>query len=449
MKSKLVCAVSVLTITVAEANTKPTGTSGEEANWTALSTSAAAPLPADDNDFRVYWKDGLRFETANKAFKLQIGGRIQYDWGFFSGDGIEDAGIPLDDGTEFRRARLFVGGTVYDNIEFKAQYEFAGKEEQKDTVDTSSGGEETVEFKDTRPGFKDVYLGILDTPVGNLRLGHFKEPFSLQELTSSKYITLMERSSVVEAFAPSRNSGAMLSDTFNDERGTWAVGLFRDTDDAAFERGDSDWAGTGRITYLPIDDKESSTLVHVGLAYSYRGADDDKVRYRARPEAHLVDRFVDTGTIAADSSSLAGVEAAWVKGPFSIQGEYMNADVDADGISNPDFDGFYVQTSYFLTGESRPYKNSEGSFSRVKPKANFGSGGGPGAWEVALRYSSIDLEDGDVGGDIEQSRLDNIGAGLNWYLNPNTRFMLNYIHADQDVIGSNAELLMLRFQIDF
>ena len=107
--------------------------------------------------------------------------------------------------------------------------------------------------------------------------------------------------------------------------------------------------------------------------------------------------------------------------------------------------GYYVQGSYFLTGEHRNYKTSTGLFSRVKPKANFSSRLGQlGAWEVTLRYSSLDLTDNPVNG----GELDDITAGLNWHLNPNIRLMFNYIRADKEDVGE-ADIALLRMQVDF
>jgi phosphate-selective porin OprO/OprP len=97
-----------------------------------------------------------------------------------------------------------------------------------------------------------------------------------------------------------------------------------------------------------------------------------------------------------------------------------------------------------LTGEHRKYKPSAGAFSRVKPKKNYGFGGGPGAWEVAVRYSALDLNDSGVTG----GTLSDISAGLNWYLNPNMKIMWNYVHAEVGSVGQ-ADMALMRLQIDF
>ncbi len=370
------------------------------------------------------WKNGLNFGSDDKAFKFKLGGRIMSDFAFMTED---DPIKPLvgdgkDVTSEFRRARFYLSGTIYDKIIFKAQYDFAG-------------GDADV---------KDLYIGMQKLPgVGTLKIGHFKEPFGLEELTSSKYITFMERS-LPAVFTPGRNTGIGVFKEEFEGRLTWALGAFLDANDYGDEGGQEDSVSvTGRITALPwFEGKEK--LLHLGLAYSWRDATDKDLRFRERPESHLTaNRFVDTGTFAADSEHRLGIEAALVCGPFSLQGEYMFSDVDGlAGGPEPSFDGYYGYASYFITGEHRSYK--KGAFSRVKPKSNFLDEGGAGAWEIAARYSSLDLTDEGIAG----GELDDITVGLNWYLNPNVRVMWNYVNADLDDVG-DADIFQMRFQIDF
>ena len=373
-------------------------------------------------DFRVFWKEGLNFDSQDGSFKLKIGGRLQNDW-FWSSeeDSIKSNVGEQEDGVEFRRARIYFSGLIYDNVEYKLQFGFEGGD-----VD-----------------LQDAYLALTDFPFGTLKMGRFNEPFSLDELTSSKYITFMERA-LPNALSPGRNNGFMLYNVASNERMTTAVGVFRDTDDYGEDSGDDGgYNVTGRITVLPIYRDKGASLLHIGLGYSYRNP-DDSVQYRQRPEAHLAEYFIDTGSFAGDQADLLGLEAAWVNGPVSLQGEYIKTDVNRIGGSDVTFDGYYIQASYFLTGEHRSYKTSEAAFSRTRPKKNYSSGGGRGAWEVNARYSELDLNDGGITG----GELDNITAGLNWYLNPNTKIMWDYIHADKDRIGQ-ADIFMMRLQFDF
>ena len=121
------------------------------------------------------------------------------------------------------------------------------------------------------------------------------------------------------------------------------------------------------------------------------------------------------------------------------------ADVDAIEGSDLDFSSYYVQVSYVLTGESRKYDHVTGGFRGVTPRRDFrGEPRGPGAWELGARYAGIDLNDGDVAG----GELDEITLGLNWYLNANTRVMLNYLMADLDGVG-DVDILQTRFQVFF
>lgn len=387
------------------------------------------------SDFRVFWKEGLRFETPDGDFKLKIGGRIYNDWGWMRQDSDVKNHTKLDttpigdqqDGTEFRSARLYVAGTIYDNVDYKVQFDIGGKEEETDK----------------RPVFKDVYLGIRGLPFGYLKMGHFKEPFSLEQLTSSRFITFMERS-LADAFVPARNTGFTLSSTALNNRMTWAAGLFRETIGTGLEQSEGGYNLTGRVTALPWYEDKGAKLLHIGAAYSFRNP-EDTLAYDSKPEAHLASDFVETSTIAINRANIVGLESALICGPFSLQGEYMLADLDRKhSSSEPTFDGFYVQGSYFLTGEHRKYKTSAGAFDRVKPKENFSYGDGPGAWEVAARYSQIDLSDSGVSG----GKLKDITVGLNWYLNPNMRIMWNYVRSDLDNVG-NADLFLMRFQVDF
>ena len=134
-------------------------------------------------------------------------------------------------------------------------------------------------------------------------------------------------------------------------------------------------------------------------------------------------------------------------GSFSLQGEYVVNSVDA--LEEYNFSAYYGQVSYFLTGERRKYKNSFSGFDRVKPNTNIGDGNNFGAIELAARYSSMDLSE------LNGGKLNDITVGLNWYLNPRTRVMFNYVmgRLDKSSVESNVETnessLQCRVQIDF
>lgn len=387
---------------------------------------------------RAFWKDGLRFESADKRYKLKIGGRIHYDGQFFDPDDDTKAAVEttsgagvktrIEDGTEIRRARIELSGEVADR------------------VDWAFG----MDFGSGTTNFRNVYAGVKDLPFGNFRGGQFKEPYGLEQVGSSNNTLFIERS-LMNALVPAFNAGVMLYDDFAGERVTWAVGAFRTgLDTGEVSKGDGEYAGTARITGLPLYSEDGRDFVHVGVGYSHRSPTDDTQTFSSKPEANLAPNYVTTGGVPTETVDLFGLEAAWVRGPFSVAGEYTQASLDGDTgtTSDPDFAGYYVQASYFITGECRGYKKAQGVFDGLKPDEN-AFGGGVGAWEVAARMSSLDLQDdGTDGGELED-----LTFGVNWYLNPNTRLMIDYILADLDPAAGapdgTTNILAFRWQFNY
>lgn len=372
-----------------------------------------------------YWKNGLNAQSADKKFKFKFGGRIMNDYVFWKSDDAteEVVGENLNTGTEFRRARLYVSGTIYENVDFKAQYDFAGGE----------------------AAFKDVYIA-LKTALGKLTVGHFYAPFGLEEQTSSKYISTMERG-LHNTFVPSRQTGFGLKNQVPDQEWWWGIGMFRSADDFGddVENGEGEWFYSARFAGRPYVNEEGDQYLHVGASAMMINYPDEEIRFRARPMVHISPRFVDTSTFDADEGTHLGLEAAFVSGPFHCQAEWVSAETeDDDSDVEPKFDAYTLQAGFFLTGETRPYKDS--FFDRVKPKTNWDGEGGTGAWELVASLSSIDLNDEG----IEGGEMDVLVLGLNWYLNPNTRIMLNWNRIDLDRDDADkVDAVQLRFQIDF
>jgi len=296
----------------------------------------------------------------------------------------------------------------------------------------------------------DLYLRLRD-PRDTLSLtaGHFKEPFGLEQLTSSADTTFLERA-LPDAFAPGRSVGAMVHGEWLDRRTTWSLGLFRSLNgETCFPdgRGGEASAVTGRATWLAWRSEETNDLVHLGASYSFRSLRDD-ARYRQRPEVQFTGYVTDTGRFTANATHLLGTEAAWVRGPLSLQGEYLAACADRPEDANTFLHGFYVQASYFLTGESRPYDGKTGVFTGPKPRRPSPTKGA-GAWEIATRYSFLDL--GASGLPETARQVQDFTVGLNWYLNPNLRLGWNYVRSwinGADLSGA-ADLFVFRVQLAF
>ncbi len=375
----------------------------------------------DDSDSVITTLSGgkLKFKTADNAFKMQVGGRIMADAAWFDSD---QRG--LGSGTEIRRARLFAKGTFWNHWNFKAQFDFTGSDHIKDAYLEYTGlGEH------------------LPVPL-SIKVGHFYQPFGLETLTSSKYITFMERS-LSNTFSPGRNIGLALGS--HGKNWTATLGIYGDGFDNENSDNHESYGLSARSTYAPFYEKGRS--LHLGGGLEYRQQKDQTVRVRTRPESHITDtRLVDASLDDVSDSIIWGLETAAVLGPFSLQAEYVDASYDRNDAANVNFHGWYSYASWFITGESRNYKASQGKFSRVKPNDVVGKGGW-GAWELAVRYSEIDLNDGDVQG----GRQDNVTVGLNWYATPSIRFMANYIFVDsiRNGIADDPQVFQVRSQIDF
>jgi phosphate-selective porin OprO/OprP len=391
------------------------------------------------------WDNGIVLQSEDKAFKVRIGGRLQNDWAWFDQtDGNKTWFGDIPDGTELRRARLSVSGTVYTYILFKAEYDFAGAAEK--AQDGKASKEVAV---------KDAYIGVTGIPfVGTVQVGHQKEPFGLEVLTSDDYTTFMERSCLVlGSYLSDRNTGFRQQNAYFANRVTLSSGFFRDTDNGGRDSRDGGcYAGTVRVTGLPWRGGDDGGLFHLGAAYSYRNT--DVVKIESKPSAHLAlsSLTVGTGNITTDAAQFCEAEGALVWGPFSAQGEYTISALDSDESGDPSFQAYYVYGSAFLTGESRAYRAAEGIFDRVKPKRNFRQdGSGVGALDLGVRYEIVDLNDKDIYG----GKLTDITVGVNWYLNPNTRVMVNYVNSSVDGWTAEEEdlgtlsTLQTRFQIDF
>jgi len=389
----------------------------------------------DPNPFSIKWDNGFKVDSKDQNFKLKFGGRIQLDHAYFSQNDDLDAAfgeLESKDGTEFRRIRFFISGVLYKNVEFKLNVDFAGGAAR----------------------LKDAYIGIKNIPViGRIRVGHMKEPLRFDALTSSKYITFMERA-IPADLANERNNGILLMNDFFDKKLSIQTGVFRNADAFGNDKeADKDVAITTRITTLAIDNIEKEQLLHIGFTYSYRKPDTDEYNISVRPKSHLAKKYISTGIIPdVETVNIINFETAYSHGPFTIQSEYLGSTVKQNTIDlseTHNFSNYYGQISYFITGEHRPYKGSYATFGRLKPKTNFmGAEKGIGAIELAVRYTHTDLNSETIFGG-EQS---DFTFGTNWYLNPATRIMFNYVWTDiskKDVGSGNLNIFEIRFQIDF
>ncbi|MDB4744581.1 porin [Verrucomicrobia bacterium] len=177
----------------------------------------------------------MKFQAADgETWKGEVGGRFHWDVSGYDEDG------DVNGGTEFRRLRLSSEGEfgLAAPLYYKADVDFAGN----DSV------------------MKDVYVGFKNLPlISDIRLGHIKEPFSMEELGSSKHMGHVERASLNEALVPSRNNSGQISDTAFDDRMGWAAGWFAEVDRTNINEIDGNHHFTGRLFGVPYLSKDEQT----------------------------------------------------------------------------------------------------------------------------------------------------------------------------------------------
>jgi len=358
----------------------------------------------------------LKIKSADKEFEMKIGGRIMADYAFIDEDDFNGAGNH-GNASEIRRARLFAAGTVFTDWQYKAQFEFAGN----------------------GTSIKDMYIRYRGWNPAAITLGNQHVPFGLEQMTSSKYTTFIERSVASDAFSLGRKNGLRFAsggEHWSLSAMAHLTGIDNDNSDQ-----DEDYGYGFRATYAPIAEKTRS--VHFGAAahhQEYEKSGGVLKQLEIRPEVHSAGKLFSSFEDTVKSANTYGLELAGVYGPFSFQSEYARREYNAISASkDQSLDSWYAYASYFITGESRVYKAKTGSFARVKPiNQRYG------AWEVALRYSELDLEDNGLG-----TKGDVTSLGLNWYATPTIRFMADYTTADVDGSADDFDALHFRGQIDF
>ena len=399
-------------------------------------SSAGSSGRGSNNDNKVgvtFDSDGISYESENHTIQWNLGGRLHFDVG-----GGEGRGSDLD-GNSLWRSRLRRAWIEFEAA-FNRSWTFEGQIAPLDR-------EEPIE---------NLAIGYSGSAPLVVLLGNVKEPFSLEELTSSNDVTFMERS-LANALVPGHNTGLALG--VSGERWTAVAGVFGgNLNDRVDDEG---LAVTGRVTFAPI--RKDNEVLHLGVSGSHRAFDrNQEIEFSTVPESRPYEiSLVDLDAIEdARNLSRLGLEFAYLRGSFRIQGEYILTHVDREEHADASLHGAYIQASYVITGQKQEYEVSPGGLHKGVEHAVFSgidvddedrvSRGGAGAWEVAARWSILDAR----GQNLDGGRLQTVGIGLNWYPEKNMRVMANYIHAfadqrDEGTPRADADIFQMRFQIAY
>lgn len=388
-------------------------------------------------------KGGIKIKTEDGRFEANVNGRIQFDYYSFSEDtGATIGTTPFGSavvanganrgGAAFRRAYLTLTGKAY-GWDYKFENDFS-------RASTSDGRT-----------FREMWIGTNVGP-GKLIIGQHKPFRGMEELTSSNDLTLMERPNV--SATGIYNGRQYLTGLFykgNTE--TFGYGVYASTLGDATQTTEGHSLG-GRAYYFPFS--EDGKTLHVALAYS--SDREDAGSATANPVfVYGGRRGISLGLGNAGSALGSGFgtqntihgELAGSLGSFTGQAEYAMATLEnaygtAAASSDADVTAYYVQGSYFITGEKKVYKKDRGAFGSPKPINDFG------AVEAVVRYESSKNDEtttaaargcalgGVAAGSYQKCEGSQITIGANWYVNPNVRFMLNYYLASADV-GSGKD----------
>jgi len=377
------------------------------------------------------FKDGFKFETGDKASSIQLSGRVQVDLRTFD-DGLTSQNDLFD----IRRIYLGVSGKLYKNWGYNV-------------VISRNGNLEYAHVD---------YEGL---SLAKLRVGRFKMPFSLDELTSSRFIDFQERSMIGAVMSSGKQEGAMVHG--EPKKGfTYALAVSNGGNNGATGETNDNKEVIGRLTanFSELSGSKN-TVSHIGIAGSTGKYDAGTAVYGFSTEGKGMSFFSGTAPTTAYDRNRYGIEGAFAYNNVKLQGEYINANYDAVS-TDQDINGYYVSALWLITGENYADAYKGGAFGSIKPNKPFGKGDGLGAWELGVRYSTVDASDFAVSSSSTATAVFTENKaytiGLKWIPTSMTRVLLNYVDNDFTLGRTTApgstylgpeKALTMRFQAYF
>lgn len=436
------------------------------------------------------WKNGATWESADGSFKTHLGGRVDYDNTWYSVPENMRFGnsnnIRLQDGTSLRRLRLRNDGTFWTYVDYALEINFANLQ------DFGNAGSPQLLGS---VGVTDAYLTFTQKPFlfDNIRVGHQKPWFGLEHTSSDNFLPYMERSTMFDAFVNRFdyvNGVSAFGQVLDWDRVGYGLGFMRSGSSSVnpfgIGVGDGAYSYNARFFFVPIWNEAENKALHLGASYFFRSLDfnrtspGDRPLVRAGAGNNEVPNVVATGSFYSFSGAHNfSPEIAITRGPWSLSGEYLLVNypytytekIGAKGkpgyfrSTGPAvYHGMYVESGYFLTeGDHRNYSKSTGTWDRVRPRRPWrvvtmeDPVAGRGAVELTARYTYLDLVSGTpVLSQIAGARAgveNDMTLGINWYLNPNSRLMLNYvatwINSIDPEISGMFQGLGVRLHFDF
>lgn len=412
----------------------------------ALLTTLAGVALAETTPLNAKAEDGiLVFQSTDGQFKWWFDARAYIDMAMYFDDGplwYDDDGSFAEDRAELQNS--LAGGIMVRRARLALKSQLWG----------DWYGEVDMDFAEEGAALKDAYLSYrgLFNGSGRVRVGNFRTPFGLEEVTTSRNLMFMERSMGTDPFVVGRRLGLEVT-RWSDKYRASVAAFGGDVEDF-YKESNENVSFAARVNYTPIRTDESTLMIGASGTMQKPTFVDFDIKVNTRPETNVSDtKFVYAKYSDVDKYNVFGGELAYVNKRFMLQGEYMLAKYTfLDPDSDPDVSnsGGYVFASYFLTDDTHNYDHKDAEFTGVKPR-NKG-----GAWEVAVRYSTIDLNDEDA--DTMYGSATSVTLGVNYFPNPNVKLMMNYgmVNNDEYATGRgdfngdyDFEYLSMRFQTAF
>lgn len=377
-------------------------------------------------ELKPFYKDGFKLESGDKSFSLQLSGRVQGDFRYFDKNSANDT-------FDIRRAYLGASGTLYKYYDYKVEIDFAG----------TNGAASNI---------KDLYITYKYFPSAQIRMGQFYYPYGNELLGSDRFYIFTEAASISTATAPQRDRGiAVLGNPFGGLL-HYQVGIYNGTGENKAQNND-DFDYAARLVLNPTVGKAGPFQAWIGASFGWGqqaalSAGDIKIQTESKSGNSY---FSNSATTRGFDRTRIGAETTLLYGPAMLKGEFLRTTYDFE--KKADIEGYYVTASYMLTGEQKDVQN--GLLQRQKVKKPFDPDKGQwGAWEVAARYSWFEVDDKffETGGlypsstAVSKTSYANTGdswtVALNWYLNPMTRVMADWVHseASNDLSGGSSNI---------
>lgn len=387
---------------------EPTANSATPAEAAVSTTMVAGESEADEPARQfVKWN-----EYEGPISTLRFGGGLLYDYAAYNPDDASEQQVDFSDGSKLRDFRFLLKGKFV--------------QVEKRSLTWSSGI--MWDASDEQWHFRQTGLMIeLPKLSSNLFIGRTKSGFSMNKVMVGYHGWTHERAPASDAMLPILADGIKWLGYLPKHGLNWSVGWYGDSYSARESFSTMDQEEVARVSWLPIRSDIGHTLLHLGVSLRQGEPEDGQLRLRARPESFQAPYVVDTGVFAADRIHMSGLEAYYRSGPLLLGSEIFIQNVDSVSTGNPQFNGGEVFVAWNVTGETRPYKPAGGYFMAVSPSRPVGKGG-PGAIELVLRYSDVDLDAGTLRG----GKFRRITPMVNWHLSDSIRLEFAYGYGELD-----------------